>query len=199
MHIRVAISCALACAVLVGTPTLARAQEQPVPPGCVVTSAGLQCPQLPPGCIVTSAGAQCPSLTPAPVPTQAALGVSVTSTPTPTRTPTPTSTPRKGTEPKPPPASAPPPRNSGVPILAFTGHDAFPLALVGTALLAAGLLLRRRSRTAWAVAVVPPAASLPQATAPIADAAPRSAGSQRAATFVLGAVVLGVLLRRGRP
>jgi hypothetical protein len=84
-------------------------------------------------------------------------------------------------------------------VLAFTGDDAFRLAVLGAALLAAGLLLRRRSRTTLAAVAVPQASAVPEVLEPPADASPRNAGAARVATAVVGAVVLGALMRRGRP
>jgi hypothetical protein len=201
MRLRLAVASLIAAAALVAYSGQASAQDPTPPPaGCVVTSAGVQCAQLPPGCFFTSAGLQCPPGTnpaPAPVTTQVALGEEqVSGTPTPT--PTPTSTPPAGNPPGGGENAAPPP-STGVPVLAFTGYDAFPFALVGAMLLAAGLLLRRRSRTAWAAPAVAPALSLPEVPAPAADAAPPSARSERATKLLVGALMLGALLRRGRP
>jgi hypothetical protein len=85
-----------------------------------------------------------------------------------------------------------------VPVLAFTGYDAFPVMLVGALLLTAGLLLRRRSRPRWTAATM--ALSLPEVPAtPVAASVPPSARSERAAKLLVGALMLAALLRRGRP
>jgi hypothetical protein len=109
-----------------------------LPPGCVITSAGLQCPQLPPGCVITSGGLQCP-------PTGGVQEETGGSTPTPT--PTPTATPGGGVQQESGRSPAPVPVARPLPIrrLAFTGHSDVAVALLGAALLAGGLALRRRS------------------------------------------------------
>jgi len=111
------------------TPPALGQQPTPPPTGCAVTSAGLLCPQLPPGCAVTSAGLLCPS------PGGVAGEEAEQSPDRPRRRP------RGNVEPE---ATSSPPAPRPIRRLAFTGVDGLPVAVAGAALLALGLVLRRR-------------------------------------------------------
>jgi hypothetical protein len=194
------LTCAPSAECLVTTPggpciqgvtcivTLTGAPCAPGAQSCTLTSAGLRCGDQ---CIITSAGANCAQ--------GGVLGnppISSTPTPTPTATPTPRPTPDATATPEVLPTEVTGQRVSGArgPELPFTGAAVVPPLLLGSVLLAGGLLLRRQTRSRPQGSV---AADAPPAGPPTARREPAPTGVT-GRSLVVASVLLaaGVLLRR---